>query len=99
MGLTEGKFREEKDSMGTVLLPENAYFGASTQRAVDIIPTVIHISALSLIMDRLVSSLACLEEALTKKASEFMDIKKIGRTHLQDAVPLSLGQDRPVILN
>ncbi len=63
------------------------------QSSNDIIPSVLHISVLSLIMDRLIPSLTVLEEELSQKAKEFTDVKKIGRTHLQDAVPLSLGQE------
>lgn len=63
------------------------------QSSNDVIPSVLHISALFLLMDRLVPSLARLQEVLEEKAVEFADIKKIGRTHLQDAVPLFLGQE------
>ena len=63
------------------------------QSSNDIIPSVLHISVLSLITDRLIPSLTCLEEELSQKTKEFTDVKKIGRTHLQDAVPLSLGQE------
>jgi fumarate hydratase, class II len=62
------------------------------QSSNDVIPSAIHISALSLIKKRLTPALADLEKNLSDKAVEFKDVKKMGRTHLQDAVPISLGQ-------
>ena len=63
------------------------------QSSNDVIPSVIHISTLTLIKERLIPSLESLHKSLMQKASEFNDVKKIGRTHLQDAVPLFLGQE------
>ena len=63
------------------------------QSSNDVIPSVIHISALMLIYERLIPSLESLNEALAAKADEFEDIRKLGRTHLQDAVPMYLGQE------
>jgi len=63
------------------------------QSSNDVIPSVLHMSALSQLINDLNPSLKQLEEELTRKAAEFQDIKKLGRTHLQDAVPLSLGQE------
>jgi len=63
------------------------------QSSNDVIPSVIHISALMLIHGRLIPSLAALNNDLAAKADEFKDIRKLGRTHLQDAVPMSLGQE------
>ena len=63
------------------------------QSSNDVIPSVIHISALRLIYDTLVPALQDLHEALLKKTKEFMNVKKLGRTHLQDALPLTLGQE------
>ena len=62
------------------------------QSSNDVIPSAIHICALSLIENRLVPALADLEKSLSVKAIEFKDVKKMGRTHLQDAVPIFLGQ-------
>ena len=62
------------------------------QSSNDVIPSAIHISALSLIKNRLVPALVQLEKSLSDKSMEFKDIKKMGRTHLQDAVPIFLGQ-------
>jgi fumarate hydratase, class II len=63
------------------------------QSSNDVIPSAIHISALILIKDQLIPSLLSLSKALSDKANEFSKIKKIGRTHLQDAVPLTLGNE------
>ena len=63
------------------------------QSSNDVIPSVIHISALMLIHERLIPSLAALNNDLAAKADEFKDIRKLGRTHLQDAVPMYLGQE------
>ena len=63
------------------------------QSSNDVIPSVIHIAALTLIHSRLIPSLAALEKVLLDKSREFEDVKKLGRTHLQDAVPMSLGQE------
>jgi fumarate hydratase class II len=63
------------------------------QSSNDVIPTCIHISALNSIKKELLPSLEILTTALDKKSKEFHDIIKIGRTHYQDATPLSLGQE------
>ena len=59
----------------------------------DTIPTAIHISALEEITHALIPVLEGLRQALAKKAKEFDLIVKSGRTHLQDAVPMRLGQE------
>lgn len=63
------------------------------QSSNDVIPSVIHISASILIKEQLIPSLDSLLNALSDKAYEFRNINKIGRTHLQDAVPVTLGQE------
>jgi fumarate hydratase, class II len=63
------------------------------QSSNDVIPSAIHISALKLILTKLVPSLEQLCVALLQKSFEFKSIKKIGRTHLQDAIPLTLGDE------
>jgi fumarate hydratase class II len=62
------------------------------QSSNDVIPSAIHISALTLIKKSLIPSLVGLKNNLSDKSVEFKDVKKIGRTHLQDAVPIFLGQ-------
>ncbi len=63
------------------------------QSSNDVIPSVIHIAALMSIREHLIPSLSLLVRALAKKAKKFAGIHKIGRTHLQDAVPMLLGQE------
>lgn len=63
------------------------------QSSNDVIPTAMHISAAVALRQTLVPALAELEEALTAKAEAFDDVVKIGRTHLQDATPIRLGQE------
>jgi fumarate hydratase, class II len=64
-----------------------------SQSSNDTFPTAMHISAMKVLTDRLVPSVYMLSEALNDKKEEFKGIIKIGRTHLQDAVPLSLEQE------
>ena len=59
----------------------------------DSIPTVMHIAAVREIAHSLIPELTKLRDALHAKSGEFKDIIKIGRTHLQDATPLTLGQE------
>ena len=63
------------------------------QSSNDVIPSVIHIAARMAIRQHLIPSLNGLQQTLAKKAKEFKSIRKIGRTHLQDAVPMLLGQE------
>jgi fumarate hydratase class II len=64
-----------------------------SQSSNDTFPTAMHIAAAEEIVHRLIPSVTALRETLAKKADEFQDIVKIGRTHLMDAVPLTLGQE------
>jgi fumarate hydratase class II len=63
------------------------------QSSNDAIPSAIHIAALVAVRQRLIPALARLHQALAEKAREFAAVRKIGRTHLQDAVPMTLGQE------
>ena len=63
------------------------------QSSNDVIPSAIHVSAAVEIVEQLIPALQALLEALESKADEFDSIIKIGRTHLQDAVPIRLGQE------
>jgi len=63
------------------------------QSSNDVIPTAMHIAAMESIEKRLIPALDKLQRALAKKAKEFDRIVKIGRTHLQDATPVRLGQE------
>ena len=64
-----------------------------SQSTNDVFPTAIHISVAEETIKKLIPSLSLLEKELKKKSQEFKNIVKIGRTHLQDATPLSLGQE------
>ncbi len=64
-----------------------------SQSSNDSFPTAMHVAAVAEIADRLIPSLIDLRVALSAKSDEFEPIVKIGRTHLQDAVPLTLGQE------
>jgi fumarate hydratase, class II len=64
-----------------------------SQSSNDTFPTAMHVAAAEQLVRELVPSVRRLRDALQAKADEFADIVKIGRTHLQDAVPLTLGQE------
>ena len=64
-----------------------------SQSSNDTFPTAMHIAAVEQIEDRLVPAVTRLRDTLRGKSRAFSDIVKIGRTHLQDAVPLTLGQE------
>lgn len=64
-----------------------------SQSSNDTFPTAMHIAVALEVNNRLVPSLQTLRQSLAKKAKEFEKIIKIGRTHTQDAVPLTLGQE------
>ncbi|MDE2415791.1 MAG: class II fumarate hydratase [Comamonadaceae bacterium] len=64
-----------------------------SQSSNDVFPTAMHVAAVDSITHRLLPALATLRATLQAKAAAFDDIVKIGRTHLQDATPLTLGQE------
>ncbi|PYI51915.1 class II fumarate hydratase [Paenibacillus flagellatus] len=64
-----------------------------SQSSNDTFPTAMHAACLIAVEDRLLPALAKLKETLKRKSDEYMDVIKIGRTHLQDATPLTLGQE------
>src|SRR5450432_401808 len=64
-----------------------------SQSSNDVFPTAMHVAAVDSIRNRLLPSLMKLKSTLAAKAAAFIDIVKIGRTHLQDATPLTLGQE------
>jgi fumarate hydratase class II len=63
------------------------------QSSNDSFPTAMHVATARAVNERLLPALGTLEDALTRKAREFASIVKIGRTHLQDATPITLGQE------
>lgn len=64
-----------------------------SQSSNDTFPTAMHIAAAMALNEKLIPAVKNLRAALAKKMREFKDIVKIGRTHLQDAVPITLGQE------
>ncbi len=64
-----------------------------SQSSNDTFPTALHIAAVEAIEDYLLPRLLLLKDTLKEKSEAFKDIIKIGRTHLQDATPLTLGQE------
>jgi fumarate hydratase, class II len=69
---------------------DDVNMGQSTN---DVFPTAIHVAALEAVERRLLPALAMLADAFEAKSREFADVVKAGRTHLQDAVPITLGQE------
>ena len=63
------------------------------QSSNDVFPSAVHLAALDGLVNDLLPSLTALAEALERKAGEFADLVKSGRTHLMDAVPVTLGQE------
>ena len=63
------------------------------QSSNDSFPTAMHIAAVTLIDERLLPELTKLAEAIEQKAAGWMNVVKVGRTHLEDATPLSVGQE------
>ena len=64
-----------------------------SQSSNDVFPTAMHVAAVIALREHLLPQLAVLQETLREKSERFRDIVKIGRTHLQDATPLTLGQE------
>jgi len=63
------------------------------QSSNDVFPTAMHVAAVKALREDVLPSVKALRDALAVKAEAFKDIVKIGRTHLQDATPLTLGQE------
>src|SRR3954469_8045897 len=64
-----------------------------SQSSNDTFPTAMHIAAAERVKNVLIPAVRSVHDAIAAKAKEFKDVVKIGRTHLQDAVPLTLGQE------
>ncbi len=64
-----------------------------SQSSNDVFPTAMHIAVVAALTDQLLPSVRRLRDTLARKSDEFGDIVKVGRTHLQDATPLTLGQE------
>jgi fumarate hydratase class II len=79
------------EALGREVHP-NDHVNAS-QSSNDTFPTSIHVAATSAVVKDLVPGLEVLRDSLQRKASEFSEVVKSGRTHLMDAVPVTLGQE------
>ncbi len=64
-----------------------------SQSSNDVFPTAMHVAAVLAVQEHLIPQLKTLQKTLAEKSEAFKDIVKIGRTHLQDATPLTLGQE------
>ncbi|TCI54048.1 MULTISPECIES: class II fumarate hydratase [unclassified Exiguobacterium] len=64
-----------------------------SQSSNDTYPTAMHIAAILAVEDKVIPAIEALHATLEKKAETYMDVVKIGRTHLQDATPVTLGQE------
>lgn len=64
-----------------------------SQSSNDTYPTALHIAAVLKLEDHVLPAIEVLKDTIKKKSDAFMDVVKIGRTHLQDATPISLGQE------
>ena len=64
-----------------------------SQSSNDTFPTAMHIAAYKMIVEHTIPNIKILRDTLDKKSKEFKDVVKIGRTHLMDATPLTLGQE------
>ena len=65
----------------------------ASQSSNDVFPTSVHVAATSALINDLIPALGYLAESLERKAVEFKDVVKSGRTHLMDATPVTLGQE------
>jgi fumarate hydratase class II len=84
--LTGGKRGEER----LVHANDDVNMGQSSN---DVFPTAMHVAAVPAVVDQLIPSVGLLRDTLAHKAAEYADVVKIGRTHLLDATPLTLGQE------
>lgn len=82
----------QQNLLHPVLLHPNDDVNMS-QSSNDTFPTAMHLAAYQLVVEKLLPALNALRDALEQKSSEWQEIVKIGRTHLMDATPLTLGQE------
>ena len=65
----------------------------ASQSSNDVFPTSVHVAATNALLNDLIPALTYLDASLSRKAAEFKDVVKSGRTHLMDATPVTLGQE------
>ncbi|MDO5028047.1 MAG: class II fumarate hydratase [Bacillota bacterium] len=92
MNVNEVIANRAKDLNKEISIHPNDHVNKS-QSSNDTFPTAMHIAALLKIEDELLPALEIFRDQLLEKEKDYMDLVKIGRTHLQDATPLSLGQE------
>lgn len=92
MNVNEVIANRGNEIIGEKLLHPNDHVNKS-QSSNDTFPTAMHIAAVRAVEDQLLPSLRVLKDTLIKLENEYMGIVKTGRTHLQDATPLTLGQE------
>ncbi|MDR3265625.1 MAG: class II fumarate hydratase, partial [Synergistaceae bacterium] len=92
MNLNEVIANRANEILGEKKVHPNDHVNKS-QSSNDTFPAVMHIAAVLALENRLLPSLDALKETLAEKSRQFVDIIKTGRTHLQDATPLTLGQE------
>lgn len=91
MNLNEVIAHRASELLGSKVHPNNHV--NMSQSSNDTFPTAMHLAAVSAIEDNLLPAINVLRESIALKSLEFRDIVKTGRTHLQDATPLTLGQE------
>ena len=92
MNVNEVVANRANELLGEKLVHPNDHVNKS-QSSNDTFPTAMHIAALVSIEDRLLPAIEILEMTFCRLVEEYKDIIKTGRTHLQDAIPLTLGQE------
>ncbi|TCL38825.1 fumarase class II [Anaerospora hongkongensis] len=81
-----------KENNETVSVHANDHVNLS-QSSNDLFPTAMHLVGIDMITNQLLPAMKALQITLTEKSEEYADIVKVGRTHLMDAIPLTLGQE------
>jgi len=89
-GLANESLTGKKGGKSPVHPNDHVNLGQSSN---DVIPSASHIAALTEINSQLLPAVVSFEQTLASKATEFVSVRKIARTHLQDAVPMTLGQE------
>lgn len=92
MNVNEVIARRGNIILGQELIHPNDHVNMS-QSSNDVFPTAMHIAALVMARNSLFPNISALQKAISEKVEDYKNIIKIGRTHLQDATPLTLGQE------
>jgi len=92
MNVNEVVAARANEILGEKLVHPNDHVNKS-QSSNDTFPTAMHIAALIAVEDHVLPAIDVLDQTLVKLSEEYADVIKVGRTHLQDATPLTLGQE------